>query len=94
MTSKKYKGNLLEFIIRQLLFSCGFRSTKPDGHYVYDQSGLLFVNGKGAAHDADVLMNPPIQLPFSYPSRILFECKAYQKKADLAIITRCFRLAL
>jgi hypothetical protein len=32
--------------------------------------------GKRAAHDADVLMKPSIQLPFYHPSRLLFECKA------------------
>jgi hypothetical protein len=88
VSAKKIKGNLLEFIVRQLLFNCGFRSTVPDGHYVYAQtgSGLFFVNGKGAAHDADVLMNPPIQLPFSYPTRLLFECKAYHRTVGLGVI--------
>ena len=88
MSANKIKGNLLEFIVRKLLFNCGFRAVVPDGHYVYEQagSGLFYVNGKGAAHDADVLMNPPIQLPFSYPTRILFECKAYKRNVGLGVI--------
>lgn len=88
MSANKVKGNLLEFIVRQLLFSCGFRQVVPDGHYIFEQagSGLFFINGKGAAHDADVLMNPPIQLPFSYPSRLLFECKAYKTNVGLGVI--------
>lgn len=43
-------------------------------------------------HDADVLMNPPIQMPFSYPYRINFECKAYNKKAGLTIIRNALGL--
>lgn len=88
MTANKLKGNLLEYIIRQLLYSCGFNHVVPDGNYVYQQgsSGLFYVNGKGAAHDADVLMNPPIQLPFSFPTRVLFECKAYKSTIGLNII--------
>lgn len=73
------KGALLEFLVRKLLANYGFTSVKADGIYTYENMGLFFINGKGAAHDADVLMDPPIQMPFSYPSRILFECKAYQK---------------
>ena len=73
------KGALLEYLVRKLLTNYGFTSVEADGTYIYENTGLFFINGKGAAHDADVLMDPPIQMPFSYPSRILFECKAYQK---------------
>lgn len=73
------KGALLEYLVRKLLTNYGFTSVKADGIYIYENSGLFFINGKGAAHDADVLMDPPIQMPFSNPSRILFECKAYEK---------------
>jgi len=73
------KGALLEYLVRKLLTNYGFTTVKADGTYIYEKSGLFLINGKGAAHDADVLMDPPIQMPFSYPSRILFECKAYEK---------------
>ena len=88
MTAKQLKGALLEFIIKELLMNCGFKPVIPDGNYVYKQegSGLLYINGKGAAHDADVLMSPPMQLPFSYPSRLLFECKAYERKVGLDVM--------
>jgi len=88
MSPSQIKGALLEFLVRKLLRNCGFTSVKPDGHYVFEQigNGLFFVNGKGAAHDADVLMEPPIQLPFSYPSRLLFECKAYKNNVGLGVI--------
>ncbi len=88
MTAGQIKGALLEFIVRRLMMNCGFTSVKPDGHYVFAQEGmgLFFINGKGAAHDADVLMEPPIQMPFSYQSRLLFECKSYDKSIGLNVI--------
>ncbi|MBO9684536.1 MAG: hypothetical protein J7502_18025, partial [Flavisolibacter sp.] len=94
MTSGQLKGTLLEYLIRQLLQNCGFSAVKPDGHYIYEQrgTGLFFINGKGAAHDADVLMDPPIQLPFSYPSRILFECKAYETTIGLNVVRNALGL--
>lgn len=94
MTPGQLKGTLLEYLIRQLLQNCGFTSVRPDGHYIYEQNGtgLFYINGKGAAHDADVLMEPPIQLPFSYPSRILFECKAYQTTIGLNVVRNALGL--
>lgn len=88
MTSGQLKGALLEYIVRSLMMNCGFNPVNPDGHYIFQQmgTGLFFINGKGAAHDADVLMEPPIQMPFSYPSRILFECKSYEKTIGLDVI--------
>ena len=50
------------------------------------------INGKGAAHDADVLMNPTIQMPFSYPYRLNFECKAYNSKVGLSTIRNALGL--
>lgn len=94
MTSGQLKGSLLEYIVRQFLQNCGFVSVKPDGHYIYQQNGtgLFLINGKGAAHDADVLMEPPIQLPFSYPSRLLFECKAYKNTIGLDVVRNALGL--
>lgn len=88
MTSGQLKGALLEFIVRRLMTNCGFTSVKADDHYIFAQrgTGLFFINGKGAAHDADVLMEPPIQMPFSYPSRLLFECKSYERTIGLDVI--------
>lgn len=94
MTSRQLKGALLEYLIRRLLNNCGFTSVRPDGHYVFAQrgNGLFFINGKGAAHDADVLMEPPIQMPFSYPARLLFECKAYDENVGLGVIRNALGL--
>ncbi|MCW5518498.1 hypothetical protein J1N09_01515 [Aureitalea sp. L0-47] len=53
---------------------------------------MTFINGKGAAHDADVLVSPPIQMPFSYPYRLNFECKAFNKRTGLTIIRNALGL--
>lgn len=92
MSATKIKGSLLEYIVRRLLTNCGFTKVQPDNKYIFNDRGLNFIHGKGAAHDADVLMNPPIQMPFSYPFRINFECKAYNKKAGLTIIRNALGL--
>ena len=94
MNHKQLKGSLLEYLVRRILTRCGFTSVRPDGHYVFEQTGtgLFLINGKGAAHDADVLMEPPIQMPFSYPSRLLFECKAYETAVGLGVIRNALGL--
>ena len=86
------KGALLEYIVRNLLKNCGFTNVKADGLFSFEKSGLFFINGKGAAHDADVIMNPPIQMPFAYPSQLIFECKAYSSKANLSIVRNALGL--
>lgn len=92
MSASKIKGSLLEYIVRKLLVNCGFTKVKPDELFIYNDRGLNFINGKGAAHDADVLMTPPIQMPFSYPYRINFECKAHKDKIGLPIIRNALGL--
>lgn len=92
MNAAKIKGSLLEYLVRRMLTNCGFKKVSPDGRYIFEDRGLNFIHGKGAAHDADVLMDPPIQMPFSYPSRINFECKAYNKKTGLGIVRNALGL--
>lgn len=92
MKASNLRGALLEYLIRKLLINCGFSSVKSDGLYTFETGGLFFINGKGAAHDADVLMDPPIQMPFSYPTRLLFECKAYNSKTGLPIVRNALGL--
>lgn len=86
MKAGNLKGALLEYIVRQLLKSCGFTNVKADNLFSFERSGLFFINGRGAAHDADIIMNPPIQMPFAYPSQLLFECKAYGSTTKLPIV--------
>ncbi len=86
------KGALLEYIVRQLLKNCGFTNIKADNLFSYERGGLFFINGKGSAHDADIIMNPPIQMPFAYPTQLIFECKAYQNSANLTIVRNALGL--
>jgi len=86
------KGALLEYIVRNLLKNCGFTNVRADNLFSFERGGLFFVNGKGAAHDADIIMNPPIQMPFTYPTQLLFECKAYGKNVDLSIVRNALGL--
>lgn len=92
MRATHIKGALLEYLVRNLLKSCGFSNVIADNFYSFKSRGLFFVNGKGAAHDADVIMNPPIQMPFTYPTQLLFECKAYGGKANLPILRNALGL--
>jgi len=86
MAAKQLKGAFFEHLVKRVLLRCGFRAVKPDGLFVFSRGRQQFVNGKGAAHDADVLVEPPIQIPFIYPYRIIFECKAYTGKIRLPVV--------
>lgn len=92
MKATNIKGALLEYIVRNLLKNCGFTNVKADNVYSFERGGLFYVNGKGAAHDADVIMNPPIQMPFSYPTQLIFECKAYGATVGLPIVRNALGL--
>lgn len=83
--SQFFKSKILEFLTRKILFNCGFSSVRSDQLYIFDRHPLQMINGKGAAHDADVLMNPPIQMPFTYPTRLIFECKAYARSRKVGV---------
>lgn len=92
MKAGNLKGALLEYIVRNLLANCGFTNIRPDNLISFERNGLFFINGKGAAHDADIIMNPPIQMPFAYPTQLLFECKAYEKVANLPVVRNALGL--
>jgi hypothetical protein len=92
MKAGNIKGALLEYIVRNLLKNCGFTNVHADNLFSFERRGLFFINGKGAAHDADIIMNPPIQMPFAYPTQLLFECKAYGISANLPIVRNALGL--
>ena len=92
MKPSHFRGALLEYLVRRLLGNCGFINVVADDLYTFESNGLFFINGKGAAHDADVLMEPPVQMPFTYPYRVLFECKAYSFKPGLPILRNALGL--
>jgi len=92
MKAGNIKGALLEYIVRNLLKNCGFTNVRADNLFSFERGGLFFINGRGAAHDADIIMNPPIQMPFAYPTQLLFECKAYGANANLPIVRNALGL--
>lgn len=92
MKAGNIKGALLEYIVRNLLKNCGFTNLRADNLFTFQRGGLFFINGRGAAHDADIIMTPPIQMPFVYPTQLLFECKAYRKRASLPIVRNALGL--
>jgi len=92
MKASNIKGALFEYVIRKLLMKSGFVSVIPDDFFIFKKGNLTMINGRGAAHDADVLLEPPIQMPFTYPSRLNFECKAYNKTVGLPVIRNALGL--
>ena len=75
MAHSTLKGKALEYFMRKLLLGCGFTPIKSDGTVIYDGSVGQMVHGLGQPHNADVLMSPPIQTPFYYPTNLIVECK-------------------
>ena len=71
------KGFAFEYFVRRMLLSCGFTPVKSDGFLVFDKGIGQMIHGQGYCHNADVLVNPPLQTPFYYPTRLIVECKCY-----------------
>lgn len=84
--TSKAKWDILEYIVRQIMNNCGFKKVTSDWVYVFDKSWMQFIHWKWSAHNVDVLVEPPIQIPFIYPTRINFECKSYSQKVWLPIV--------
>ena len=86
------KGKLFEFFVYRLLVICGFKPVIPDGLLVYNGGPGLMVQGIGQPHNADVLLSPPIQTPFYYPTRLIVECKCYNASIGLPQIRNALGL--
>lgn len=86
------KGRLFEFFVYRLLVSCGFKPINPDGLLVYKGGPGLMVQGYGQPHNADVLLSPPIQTPFYYPTRLVVECKCYNQAIGLSQVRNALGL--
>lgn len=83
MPSKNIKGYALEWFVRRILNHCGFASVIPDNKIVFKNGRNVMVHGLGQPHNTDVLVDPPIQIPFFFPSRLIVECKC--KNIELGI---------
>lgn len=79
-------GKLFEIFVKRILMNIGFMEVNSDGLYVYDAGPGQMIQGLGEAHNADVLLEPPVQIPFYTMSRILVECKDYSDKVGLNVI--------
>ena len=79
-------GKAFELLVRQILLKIGFSEVKSDGWYILDNGSSQMIRGLGDLHDADVLLEPPVQTPFYTPTRLLVECKDYGDPVGLNII--------
>ncbi len=64
----------------------------PDDKIIYKVSGNLMLHGLAQPHNTDVLVNPPFQIPFFFPSRLIVECKCYKEQVGLPVIRNALGL--
>lgn len=79
-------GKAFEILVKHILINVGFSEVKSDGLYIFDGAPGQMIQGLGEAHNADVLLEPPVQTPFYSRTRLLIECKDYNRKVGLGII--------
>ena len=76
-------GKAFEIFVKRLLVCVGFSEVRSDGLYIFDAAPGQMIQGLGEAHNADVLLEPPVQTPFCSLSRLLIECKDYKSRVGL-----------
>lgn len=79
-------GKVFEIFIKRILINVGFVEVKSDDLYIFDGSPGQMIQGLGEAHNADVLLEPPVQIPFLHPTRLLIECKDHNKRIGLDVV--------
>lgn len=79
-------GKALELLMKTILLHVGFAEVRSDGRYIYDGTAGQMIQGLGDAHNADVLVEPPVQTAFYTPTRLLIECKDYQHPVSLNVL--------
>lgn len=79
-------GKAFEILVKRILVNVGFSEVMSDGLYIFDGAPGQMIQGLGEAHNADVLLEPPVQTPFYSKTRLLIECKDYRAKIGLNII--------
>lgn len=80
------QGKMFEIFVKRILMMVGFSEVNSDGLYIFDGTPGQMIQGLGEAHNADVLLAPPVQTPFLGSIRLLIECKDYKNKIGLGII--------
>lgn len=79
-------GKAFELLVKTILLHIGFSGVRSDGLYIFDGTPGQMIQGLADAHNADVLLEPPVQTPFYTPTRLLIECKDYSQKVGLNTI--------
>ena len=79
-------GHAFELFVKRILLNIGFSGVASDDLYIFDGAPGQMIQGLGEAHNADVLLEPPVQTPFYWPTRLLIECKDYKNKVGLNIL--------
>lgn len=79
-------GRAFEIFVKRVLMMVGFSAVNSDGLYIFDGAPGQMIQGLGEAHNADVLLEPPVQTPFLGNVRLLIECKDYSNRIGLGTI--------
>lgn len=79
-------GKAFELLVKNIMLHIGFSQVRSDGLYIFDGTPGQMIQGLGDSHNADVLLDPPVQTPFYAPTRLLIECKDYSKRVGLDTI--------
>lgn len=53
-------GKAFELFVKRILIHIGFSEVVSDGLYIYDGAPGQMIQGLGEAHNADVLLEPPV----------------------------------
>ena len=86
------RGKVFERFILEVLKSCGFTNVVPDDQIIYEVSGNIMLHGLAQPHNTDVLVDPPFQIPFFFPSRLIVECKCLKEQVGLPVIRNALGL--
>ena len=86
MSKTSLKGAAFEYFVRRVLLSCGFKPVASDGFFIYDFGPGQMIHGLGQPHNADVLVEPYIQIPFYNTTRLIVECKCYEEALGIEFV--------
>ncbi len=54
-------GKAFELFVKHILINIRFSEIVSDGIYIFDGAPGQMIQGLGGAHNADVLLEPPVQ---------------------------------
>ena len=83
---------MFERFIKQILLNSGFKGVLISEPIIYQSASGLMLQGLAQPHNTDVLVDPPFQIPFFFPSRLIVECKCYKRAIDLPVIRNALGL--